>query len=568
MLLASVLAVVPAAVVGSRLIDVNTTTVEELERELQLAMLDDVAGTITRELSDAEDALVAIGRILTDGQHGEDQAVSLALARVEGAEPIDHVAVFDASGGLIDVIREDDAPRVAGALPESLRSQAIHSGAAVGDAEVVDGEPRVLVLIPLRAGGMVTGFVAAHVSLEPIQARVERITEARYAAGGGVVYVVDARSRVLAHPDRDLSRRLSATAEQTGLAASSDGMLRRDLVRSAEVLARDGTPLLASSMAVPGRPWWVVAQVPQAEAYASLHEMQVTVIASVAAAIVVALLLGLVVAGRIASPLAELTRFAHALARRRFGERPAVRTRDELSLLAHAMSTAADDLAASEVQLRREAAIRADLGRYLPAELVDRVVSREQDLALGGTRRVVTVLFADVVAFTPLTEKRPPEQVVTILNELFSILTGIVFRHGGMVDKFIGDCVMAVWGAAEAQPDHAARALAAAEDMLSWLETGNRAWQERFDVTIRLAIGVHSGTAVVGNIGSETRMEYTAIGDAVNVAARLESLARPQQVLLSAATRELAGDGFEVRDLGLHRLPGRDGELHLYELEP
>jgi class 3 adenylate cyclase len=243
-----------------------------------------------------------------------------------------------------------------------------------------------------------------------------------------------------------------------------------------------------------------------------------------------------------------------------------VTTRDELALLAGAMRGAATDLAESEAQIRREVQIRSDLGRYLPAELVDKVVRREQDLALGGERRVVTVLFADVVAFTPLTEQRAPEEVVTILNELFTILTGIVFRHGGMVDKFVGDCVMALWGAHEPQEDHAVRALEAAEDMMHWLETGNVAWRERFGVTIQLAIGVHTGEVVVGNIGSKSRMEYTAIGDAVNVAARLEALARPQQILTTRATLDAAGDGFDVAEAGAHQLPGRSEPLTLFEV--
>jgi class 3 adenylate cyclase len=258
--------------------------------------------------------------------------------------------------------------------------------------------------------------------------------------------------------------------------------------------------------------------------------------------------------------------FAHRLAQRRFGEAVEVKTRDELALLGSTLTKASKELEESEESLKRELAIRSDLGRYLPSELVDQIVRREREVVLGGERRNVTILFADVVAFTPLTEKRPPEEVVTMLNELFTILTAIVFRHGGTVDKFIGDCVMALWGAPTAQEDHAARAVAAAEDMFRFLETGNATWQDRFDITIRLAVGIHSGEAVVGNIGSETRMEYTAIGDVVNVAARLESIARPQQILVTQATRDAAGDDFEYIDAGTHRLAGKEESLQLYEV--
>jgi len=146
------------------------------------------------------------------------------------------------------------------------------------------------------------------------------------------------------------------------------------------------------------------------------------------------------------------------------------------------------------------------------------------------------------------------------------VLTELVFRHGGTVDKFVGDCVMAIWGAPTPQDDHARRAVEAAEDMLRWLETANPGWLERYGVTVQLAIGINSGEAVVGNVGSEKRMEYTAIGDVVNVAARLEAMARPQQILITAATRTAAGEDFDYADAGERLLAGRAEAVHLFEV--
>ena len=282
--------------------------------------------------------------------------------------------------------------------------------------------------------------------------------------------------------------------------------------------------------------------------------------------VLLALLVGLWTARTLTAPIASLVELARKLGRRELGATVRIWTNDELRVLGDAMSQASTDLASSEARIRHEEAIRGDLGRYLPREIVERVVDREQDMALGGARREITVLFADVVSFTPLTESHKPEDVVTILNELFTILTEIVFRHGGTVDKFVGDAVMAIWNAPSDQSDHAERALAAAEDMMRWLETGNATWQERFGVKVQLAIGVHTGEAVVGNIGSETRMTYTAIGDVVNVAARLEAIARPQQILVSAATKAAAGEQFEYIDAGERELSGRRGTVHLYEV--
>jgi class 3 adenylate cyclase len=125
---------------------------------------------------------------------------------------------------------------------------------------------------------------------------------------------------------------------------------------------------------------------------------------------------------------------------------------------------------------------------------------------------------------------------------------------------------MAVWGAADNREDHAERAVEAAGDMIRFLETANVGWQQKYGLEVRLGIGVNSGTAVVGNIGSDKRMEFTAIGDTVNVAARLEAIAAPNQVLLSEDTAQLAGELFETRLLGERKLPGRSSPTRVHEL--
>lgn len=284
------------------------------------------------------------------------------------------------------------------------------------------------------------------------------------------------------------------------------------------------------------------------------------------ASLFAALLAAFFFARRLAAPIGQLVSFTRAIAARRFDQRVHVATRDEFSILGRALNDAAAELEASDARIREEIAIRHDLGRYLPGELVEQIVEREQNMELGGQRRTITVLFADVVAFTPLSDRLPPEEVVTILNELFTLLTEAVFRHEGTVDKFVGDCVMALFGAPSHQPDHASRALSAAQDMLRFLESANAAWREQYGVEIQLAIGINTGDAVVGNVGSAKRMEYTAIGDVVNVAARLETIARPAQILISRATHDAVDEHFERLRVGERRVPGRQAPVELFEV--
>jgi adenylate cyclase len=182
-------------------------------------------------------------------------------------------------------------------------------------------------------------------------------------------------------------------------------------------------------------------------------------------------------------------------------------------------------------------------------------------------RREVTLLFSDIRGFTTLSESRSPEEVIALLNRYFTLQVDVVFNHGGSLDKFIGDCIMAMWGAPLDQPDHARRAVACALDMADTLQAFKRelgAEQSDFDV----GIGLHSGPAVVGLMGSQKRrLEYTAIGDTVNLASRIEGLTKDakRRILVSRETMERCGGAFDFVSCGTFAVKGRAQPVELFE---
>ncbi|HNS48468.1 MAG TPA: adenylate/guanylate cyclase domain-containing protein, partial [bacterium] len=191
---------------------------------------------------------------------------------------------------------------------------------------------------------------------------------------------------------------------------------------------------------------------------------------------------------------------------------------------------------------REKTFLRQTFTRYLAPEIVSQLLTARASLNLGGDRRRVTVLFADLRGFTRLSEGRPPEEVVRLLNEFLGLVTEAVFRNRGTLDKFIGDCAMAVFGAPlDLDEPELAAARTALEIQAGLAELASR-WQTELGIGVGVGIGINTGEAVVGNIGSRRRLDYTAIGDAVNVAQRLESIAGPGVILLSEATfQALAG---------------------------
>lgn len=189
--------------------------------------------------------------------------------------------------------------------------------------------------------------------------------------------------------------------------------------------------------------------------------------------------------------------------------------------------------------------------RYVGPQVVKEILSTGEDaLRLGGSRRPLTVFFLDVRGFTPLAEKLQPEDVVEILNRNFEMITQVIFKYGGTLDKFIGDAVMAVFNAPLNLPDHALQAVLAAREIQGRAVEIRKGLEARYGSSVQFGIGINTGEAVVGNIGSSTRMEYTAIGDAVNLAARLESNAKPGQILISESTCRALDGRVETEPVG------------------
>jgi adenylate cyclase len=213
----------------------------------------------------------------------------------------------------------------------------------------------------------------------------------------------------------------------------------------------------------------------------------------------------------------------------------------------------------------REQTVRM-FNRFLDPRIVAGLVEQGKGAQdLSSQNQTLTVLFSDIRNFTTYSEQHSAAQVVDLLNRYFSMQVEVIFRHGGTLDKFIGDAIMAFWGAPTADPAHASHAVSAALEMLVKLEEFKLelgAEGASFDV----GIGIHSGPAVIGFIGSEQRQDYTAIGDTVNLASRIEGLTKGvARILVSAETVVLCKDGFDFIDRGFHQVKGRAQEVHLFE---
>lgn len=212
--------------------------------------------------------------------------------------------------------------------------------------------------------------------------------------------------------------------------------------------------------------------------------------------------------------------------------------------------------------------MRDVMARYLSPSVSQWVLKQPERLTLGGETRTMTAFFCDLRGFTTLSQAMEPQALVAVLNDYMSAMTEIVFRHDGVLDKYIGDEIMAFWNAPMDQPDHARRACATALDMVKRLYELQAQWKGRGSPRLDLGIGINSGSMVVGNMGSRDRLAYTVLGDAVNIASRLQGVNKDYgtRVLISEATKEAAGDSFVYRFLDLVQVKGRTEPLACYEV--
>jgi adenylate cyclase len=218
-------------------------------------------------------------------------------------------------------------------------------------------------------------------------------------------------------------------------------------------------------------------------------------------------------------------------------------------------------------RVRREAVMLSNFQRYFAPDLASQIANQEGVIQLGGTKRPVVIFFSDIRDFTPMSEAMSPDEIATLLTEYFTEMVEIVFEHGGTLDKFMGDAIMALWGAPLRRDDDADRAIRAAIEMQRVLDELNAKWTREGRRRVEIGIGINFGEVFAGNIGSDRRLEYTVIGDAVNTAARLCAKAGPGEILLTQPLYAALKTPPQVEPLEPLQLKGKAQAVAVYRVK-
>jgi adenylate cyclase len=536
--LASLLAVAVLSIMMQRqLIDQIDDRLPEAARGFETELADDLRDldSIAREL--AKRTLVA------DALRRNDETAAREAARqMRRSHPDVDILLLDATGALVAKDGVAGAHDSSGSVPITKKLQngsfrgVVREACEVGALKRIP-PPTYVIARPVVGGAGVV------VTCLPIDGSFLKNAAAKLGVEIGIVDPELGARRPTGHFPRALSA--AATERPT---MREQGGLTWALYRFVPERLRGAA-----------RAYTVVLALDVTRIRGILNENLAWALAIMSFAALLALLFGVRVARLMSNGISRVSNAFARLEKQDYSHVEPVRTGDEIERLAVIFNSMVD-------RLKERDKLRATLGKYMTQTVMDHLLKGR--LELGGETRVVTILFCDIRGFTSISERMGAQSLVKLLNEFFTAMVTILMEEDAVVDKYIGDAIMAVFGAPISKPDDPLRAVRAAVRMRDALTSLNADLATRGIPEMRMGIGIHTGEVVAGNIGSNARMEYTVIGDAVNLASRLESATKDldASILVSEDTYALVRDQVSAVERGELPIRGRDRPVLAYEV--
>ena len=540
---------------------------------------------LRNHLDPAEDQVTHLARMIRDRRVDprDSEQLETAMAASMGAAPqVLGLMFWDGAQNKIAVARFPDGrvERIPNAMDHE-EDEAEFTASMQGKTEAFWGEvihiderqgSALNLRFPLRPPGRPVGGIAAIVSTAEL---TRFLADLDGGVEGAVPFILYGDDQVLAHPNMEIGfAELSEEKRLPSLFDIGDPLLTALWTQGEKTVVEDRDNVIAAYINLNGneqvmlyrriegygsQPLVLGIRFPEASVNEELERVAHSALAGLVL-LILAVLCGVFMGKRIARPVIRLANQASRIAGLEFAK---------TERLPGSVFTELDDQANA---FNRMLAGLKWFETYVPRTLVRRLMAKQHGEDVRSVERELTLLFTDIGGFTSASEGMPAAATADFLNHHFALLAGCIEAEGGTIDKFIGDSVMAFWGAPDRQPDHADRACRAALAMAAAVREDNARRSSDGVPSVRMRIGVHSGTVVVGNIGAPGRMNYTIVGDAVNTGNRLEQLGKELgegddiTILISSATASHLGDGFSPVSCGGHALRGRQEGIEVFRL--
>ena len=431
----------------------------------------------------------------------------------------------------------------------------------VSTIQFINGVPQLIIASPVvNQKGEIINILQTRTELSSLS----DLIAASLLGQEGYSYVADKEGSIIAISgklEKNLIGKQSAnplvvvaTEETAAPAETIKSLKNEDAFSSAKMIKKLG--------------WVVLTEWPVSDAMGIIGQILLNLQMVAIVLIFLAFILGLFAARALVRPIHHLKQGTDAISKGEFDIAIDIKTGDEFEDLGNAFNLMAIDLKKlSELQKEKQGRLENAFGQYVGGSMIEQILAG-QEVKLGGERKYISVLFADIKNFTTISETLEPEVLIKYLNKYLTAMTDIIMKHGGVIDKYIGDAILAFWGAPIPMEDHAYRACLAAEEMMDKLKEIQKELEDQGLPEIDIRIGINTGGALVGNVGSEQRLSYTVIGDTINLAARLESLNKQYKTrcMISQATFMEIRNKAVVRQLDKVEVKGKTEGVKVFEL--
>ncbi len=550
---------------AQRFAEISIDREEQSNRDQSRARAAEVEGLL---VSYVDKAKIVASLLLKDTSSGDEREKALELTfkrdqdlvsvevlpRAAVADPMRvvnevYLKQYKLDKTFIDVLRATQKNR------KWIHPEALFSGRdgyiEIKNSTIEGGAPLFTIGFPLAKDdyGNVTHVVLAEIRLDKLQKVFASVSER-------TLYLVDNEGRLLSHPDEAKLLKGESFKDNPVVKAAMTSEFKQGQLPFIDKQTNQPFTAAYTKTALGVT---VIAMVPDAVILEAAHAVKREAIYVAGRIVSVAFFLVFLFSITLTSPLETLAELTNQVAKGNFTARSDVRSRDEVGQLGEAFNHMIEGLVERDK-------VKNMFSKFHGSSVTEDLL--KGNLELGGSNKLVTVFFSDIRGFTKFSEGHSPEQVVEMLNEYFQIMVGIINKHGGIVDKFIGDAIMAVWGAPNASERDTQNAVKASIEMRIALNLLNELRATRNQVPIRIGMGLHRGQAISGTIGSSERMEYTVIGDTVNQSSRIEAATKSfgTDLLLSEDMATFVGEEFLLEQAGTVEVKGKEVPLKLFKV--
>ncbi len=526
-----------------------------------------IAGNVSSEIAEKQNQafldLSEIKYIFSSTRLLPDSKLDLVKNKLRKAPYMLFIGIYDTLGAPIDFVTKTKVKPP----PLNIKSMNNKHNRYVRVVRTTDSinSPVMEIITPWKEFSHNMGFISMGFSMDWLKELLERLS-LQYTGKKYHVFVVDSEGRFII--PQDTFRTTGAYSELSdAFGKNLVSMMHHRLSVSSIYTNFLGEKVFSTLVTLPSTGMGVIIEQPLAVLYTPLKKIQIISLIIALIAILIALGVARFISIRITLPLKQLEKGMEEVAKANFDYTIKIEGNNEIVRVAHEFNEMARRLLHYKNRLIQETRTRAYLQRYLSLPFLAKLMSDGKNLLEEKpAKHYVTVMFVDVADFTSITFELGAQEVAEYLNEFFKLSTEVIFKYDGVVDKFIGDCVLALFGVPINWQGMEKSAVVAAKEIIKRFQSMEDAFERRFGFPIRVKAGISTGEVIVGNIGAPNRMDYTAIGPTVNLASRLEAIASEGEIIIDEATKRALPEDIKTIFMGEHEIKGIKNRVRLYRV--